>query len=130
MVLKRKILCKQSRYIAMKLGTVKLFTFMSLDKNYVNYNIHYGLHIIHHGLHITSTEHILVYTSYQQLATNVFFFSVCLQAQGVGLRQGALTQSPAGPKAGKEEEIQISRFSLTDKQRQLRDALSKRWADC
>ena len=30
------------------------------------------------------------------------------------------------PKAGKGDEIQISKFSLTEKQRELRDALSKR----
>ena len=47
------------------------------------------------------------------------------QSQGAGLRQGALMQGHTGPK-GKGDEVQISKFSLTDKQRELRDALSKR----
>ena len=34
-------------------------------------------------------------------------------------------QGHTGPK-GKGDEVQISKFSLTDKQRELRDALSKR----
>ena len=34
-------------------------------------------------------------------------------------------QGRTGPK-GKGDEVQISKFSLTDKQRELRDALSKR----
>ena len=47
------------------------------------------------------------------------------QFQGAGLRQGALMQGRTGPE-GKGDEVQISKFSLTDKQRELRDALSKR----
>ncbi|XP_070179880.1 TALPID3 protein-like [Littorina saxatilis] len=45
---------------------------------------------------------------------------------GGGLRQGALMQGPAMPKAGKGDEVQISKFSLTGKQREVRDALAKR----
>ncbi|XP_076442428.1 uncharacterized protein LOC143281225 isoform X2 [Babylonia areolata] len=46
--------------------------------------------------------------------------------QGPGLKQGALMQGSAMPKTGKGEEVQISKFSLTEKQREVREALSKR----
>lgn len=45
---------------------------------------------------------------------------------GPGLRQGALYQGSGVSQAGKGDEVHISKFSLTDRQRELRDALAKR----
>ncbi|KAL8601313.1 hypothetical protein ACOMHN_054607 [Nucella lapillus] len=45
---------------------------------------------------------------------------------GAGLKQGALLQGSAVQKTGKGDEVQISKFALTEKQRELREALSKR----
>jgi hypothetical protein len=46
--------------------------------------------------------------------------------QGPGLMQGALSSGPTVSKAGKVDEVEISKFSQSEKQREIREALAKR----
>lgn len=49
------------------------------------------------------------------------------QPTGLGLKQGSLVQEVDIQDKGKRDEVFISKFSLTEKQQQLRDALAKRY---
>lgn len=51
------------------------------------------------------------------------------QPTGLGLKQGSLVQEVDIQDKGKRDEVFISKFSLTEKQQQLRDALAKRYND-
>lgn len=48
---------------------------------------------------------------------------------GLGLRQGALLRGPQMPVDSRKDEVEISTFSLSDKQRAVRDALAKRFVN-